>query len=100
MGVILYLCASTLIFQLGFYARHQQAELLRRGIPAVNHAHNLPFVNHRNAVREGQDFIQYAINAPVSIDGGGGFDEVVVLGTELDDDFVITRDGVAGTMAA
>ncbi|MGB3415081.1 MAG: calcium-binding protein [Mesorhizobium sp.] len=44
----------------------------------------------------GDDVIQYNINAPVDIDGGAGFDRVVVLGTELADTFVITRDGVYG----
>jgi len=44
----------------------------------------------------GDDFIQYNINAPVSIDGGAGADTVVVLGTEIDDNFVITEDGVQG----
>ncbi|MCA8884705.1 MAG: hypothetical protein KDA50_13305 [Rhodobacteraceae bacterium] len=44
----------------------------------------------------GDDEIKYNINAPVNIDGGSGFDEVVVLGTELNDTFVITEDGVYG----
>jgi len=42
------------------------------------------------------DLIQYNINAPVSIDGGAGFDKVVVIGTEQNDAFVITEDGVFG----
>ena len=45
---------------------------------------------------EGNDTVQYNINAPVSIDGGNGFDKVVVLGTEFPDNFVITKDGVSG----
>ena len=44
----------------------------------------------------GEDFIQYNINAPVAIDGGAGFDTVVVVGTEFNDDFVITEEGVFG----
>ena len=44
----------------------------------------------------GDDHIQYNINAPVSIDGGAGADTVVVLGTEIDDNFVITEYGVQG----
>ena len=44
----------------------------------------------------GDDHIQYNINAPVSIDGGAGADTVVVLGTEIADNFVITEDGVEG----
>lgn len=42
------------------------------------------------------DFIAYAVNAPVAINGGDGFDTVVVVGTEFSDDFVITEDGVFG----
>src|SRR5262249_42214331 len=45
---------------------------------------------------EGNDTVQYNINAPVSIDGGNGFDKVVVLGTEFPDNFVISKDGVFG----
>ena len=45
---------------------------------------------------EGADQISYNINAPVSIDGGNGFDKVVVLGTEFADHIVITDSGVFG----
>ena len=45
---------------------------------------------------EGADQISYNINAPVSIDGGNGFDKVVVLGTEFPDHIVITDSGVFG----
>ncbi|MHC4993376.1 MAG: hypothetical protein ACYTGC_20615, partial [Planctomycetota bacterium] len=45
---------------------------------------------------EGQDLVQYAVNAPVNIDGGDGLDTLVVIGTEFGDDFVITDDGVFG----
>ena len=44
----------------------------------------------------GNDLIQYAINAPVNIDGGEGFDKVVVLGTPFPDDFVVREDGIFG----
>ena len=44
----------------------------------------------------GNDKIQYVINAPVSIDGGDGYDSVVVIGTEFQDNFVITKDGIYG----
>ena len=44
----------------------------------------------------GADLIQYAVDAPVHIDGGDGFDTVVVIGTEFNDDFVITSNGVFG----
>ena len=44
----------------------------------------------------GDDTIEYNVNAPVDIDGGAGFDTVVVLGTEFDDVFVVTEDGVYG----
>ncbi len=44
----------------------------------------------------GADLIQYAVNAPVNINGGDGFDTVIVIGTEFGDDFVITKFGVFG----
>jgi Ca2+-binding RTX toxin-like protein len=44
----------------------------------------------------GADLIIYAVNAPVNIDGGDGFDTVIVIGTEFSDDFVITDKGVFG----
>ena len=45
---------------------------------------------------DGTDTINYAINAPVSIDGGAGFDKVVVLGTPFNDSFVVTSEGIFG----
>ena len=45
---------------------------------------------------EGADTVLYNINAPVDLDGGAGFDKVVVIGTEFDDTFVITDEGVFG----
>src|SRR5262249_4259807 len=44
----------------------------------------------------GNNQVQYNINAPVSIDGGGGFDKVVVLGTEFADHIVVTEQAVSG----
>ena len=44
----------------------------------------------------GADTIKYAVNAPVGIDGGDGFDSVIVIGTEFSDDFVVTDSGVFG----
>jgi Ca2+-binding RTX toxin-like protein len=44
----------------------------------------------------GADLVQYAMNAPVNIDGGDGFDTVIIIGTEFGDDFVVTKDGVYG----
>ncbi|KKK48748.1 hypothetical protein LCGC14_3142010, partial [marine sediment metagenome] len=44
----------------------------------------------------GEDEVQYNVNAPVSVDGGTGFDKLVVLGTEFADDFAITREGIFG----
>jgi len=44
----------------------------------------------------GTNQVQYNINAPVSIDGGNGFDKVVVLGTEFADHIVVTEKGVFG----
>ena len=45
---------------------------------------------------DGDDFVQYAINAPVDIDGGAGFDKVVVIGTPFNDNFAVTQNGVFG----
>jgi Ca2+-binding RTX toxin-like protein len=45
---------------------------------------------------DGADKIEYSINAPLSIDGGAGTDTVVVLGTEADDNFMITDSGIFG----
>ena len=45
---------------------------------------------------QGADFIAYVANAPVNIDGGDGFDTVVIIGTEFGDDFVITDQGTFG----
>src|SRR6185437_6661121 len=42
----------------------------------------------------GDDSVEYDTNAPVSIDGGTGFDKVVIIGTEFADRFVITDQGV------
>lgn len=44
----------------------------------------------------GGDTIQYAQNAPVSIDGGDGFDTIVALGTPFNDSFVVTSQGIFG----
>lgn len=45
---------------------------------------------------EDDDHFEYNINAPVSINGGTGFDTVVAVGTEKDDAFIITEDGIFG----
>ncbi|MCH9023100.1 MAG: hypothetical protein IID32_10110, partial [Planctomycetes bacterium] len=44
----------------------------------------------------GADTIMYAVNAPVDINGGDGFDTVIVIGTEFSDDIVVTDQGVFG----
>ncbi|UWQ93699.1 hypothetical protein K3727_21740 (plasmid) [Rhodobacteraceae bacterium M382] len=44
----------------------------------------------------GEDQVTYNLNAPVSIDGGAGYDKVVILGTEFGDAFVIREDGIFG----
>ena len=44
----------------------------------------------------GDDVIRYSANAPISIDGGAGYDRVLVLGTEFADNFVVSKDGVFG----
>ena len=42
------------------------------------------------------DAIQYDLNAPVIIDGGSGFNTLVVIGTEIDDVYVIHKSGIYG----
>ncbi|HEY3486388.1 MAG TPA: hypothetical protein VGK49_13445, partial [Ilumatobacteraceae bacterium] len=44
----------------------------------------------------GEDEVSYNVNAPVSVDGGTGFDKLVVLGTEFADDIVISAAGILG----
>ncbi len=44
----------------------------------------------------GNDSINYTVNAPVAIDGGGGSDKVVVVGTEFGDTIVVTDTAVYG----
>ncbi|HRI80895.1 MAG TPA: hypothetical protein PLF88_00510, partial [Opitutaceae bacterium] len=44
----------------------------------------------------GSNQVAYAINAPVTIAGGGGFDTVMIIGTEFSDSIVVTQDGVYG----
>ncbi len=44
----------------------------------------------------GDDEVQYNVNAPVNVEGGTGFDKLVVLGTEFADDFVVTDKAVFG----
>ena len=44
----------------------------------------------------GADLIQYVVNAPVKINGGDGFDTVILIGTEFNDNFVVTSNGIYG----
>jgi Ca2+-binding RTX toxin-like protein len=44
----------------------------------------------------GTDYVEYNVNAPVTVDGGDGSDKVVVVGTEFGDHFIITSTGVTG----
>src|SRR5262249_4461641 len=44
----------------------------------------------------GDHLIQYNAHAPVGIDGGTGYDKVVVMGTEKDDNFAVTDQGIFG----
>ncbi len=44
----------------------------------------------------GNNQVMYNVNAPVSIDGGNGFDKVVILGTEYADHIVITYKAIYG----
>src|SRR5438874_716802 len=44
----------------------------------------------------GNNQVEYNINAPVSVDGGPGFDKLVILGTEFADHIVVTDKGIFG----
>src|SRR5262249_57147679 len=44
----------------------------------------------------GSNQVEYNINAPVSVDGGSGFDKLVILGTEFADHIVVTDKGIFG----
>ena len=44
----------------------------------------------------GNDTIEYNVDAPVDIEGGTGFNTLVLLGTEANDTFVITSTGIFG----
>ncbi|MEH6608559.1 MAG: matrixin family metalloprotease [Halioglobus sp.] len=52
--------------------------------------------NTNIAAGGGDDIINYTENAKVDIDGGAGFDTLVVLGTPFSDNFVVTDQGVYG----
>lgn len=45
---------------------------------------------------DGQDTIEYAVNAPVNINGGIGFDTMVAIATEFNDKLVLTKNGIFG----
>ena len=53
-----------------------------------------PFTNINGG--QGADFIAFAVNAPVRIEGGDGFDTLTVVGTEFGDDFLVNEFGVFG----
>jgi hypothetical protein len=44
----------------------------------------------------GNNQVEYNINAPVSVDGGSGFNKLVILGTEFADHIVVTDKGIFG----
>ncbi len=44
----------------------------------------------------GNNLIQYVLNAQVDVTGGTGTNTLVIIGTEFNDQFVITKDGVFG----
>jgi hypothetical protein len=57
------------------------------------------FIAEDDIIAEGgndDDHFEYNINAPISINGGLGFDTVVALGTERGDAFIITDQGIFG----
>ena len=45
---------------------------------------------------QGANTVEYALNAPVDIKGGAGLNTLVILGTELNDTFVVTSVGISG----
>src|SRR5260221_10153738 len=44
----------------------------------------------------GTNQVEYNMNAPVSVDGGNGFDKLVILGTEYADHIVVTSTAIYG----
>ncbi|HEY6030129.1 MAG TPA: hypothetical protein VIU44_06180, partial [Gaiellaceae bacterium] len=44
----------------------------------------------------GTNQVEYNMNAPVSVDGGAGFDKLVILGTEYADHIVVTSNAIYG----
>ena len=44
----------------------------------------------------GDNQVEYNVNAPVSVDGGTGFNKLIVLGTEFADHIVVTAGGIFG----
>ena len=44
----------------------------------------------------GTNQVEYNMNAPVSVDGGAGFDKLVILGTEYADHIVVTARAIYG----
>ncbi len=44
----------------------------------------------------GEDYIEYNINALLTISGGDGFDTVIAVGTEFADVFIVTQNGITG----
>ena len=44
----------------------------------------------------GSNRYQYLQNAPVSINGGSGFDTIIVVGTPIDDTFIVTNTYIVG----
>ncbi|MFO7963509.1 MAG: Calx-beta domain-containing protein [Desulfobacterales bacterium] len=57
------------------------------------------FIAEDDIIAEGggdDDHFEYNINAPVSINGGLGFDTVVAIGSEKSDAFIVTDEGIFG----
>src|SRR5258708_2189819 len=44
----------------------------------------------------GNNQVEYNMNAPVSVDGGTGFNKLIILGTEFADHIVVTDHGIFG----
>jgi hypothetical protein len=86
------------------YSNHASLKLLGEGgnntfvIRAFQLADNSGVATSNTLVQggTGNNDIEYNVNAPVTIDGGRGYNTVVVLGTGGVNNFVVTKDGVMG----
>ncbi|MBT5600501.1 MAG: hypothetical protein HOJ62_17925, partial [Planctomycetaceae bacterium] len=80
---------------LGLYGENDDDKFTVRAFVELNEEEAKNRLTNING-GQGGDFVEYAVNAPVDIDGGDGFDTMVIIGTEFGDDIVITEIGVYG----